>query len=51
MPPATAHKFGRTDLEIDVNDKSPATASHSSPRSIAENVDRQDFDVIEEAAV
>jgi ParB family chromosome partitioning protein len=46
---AAAHKFGRTDLEIVVNDKVARDRVTLISASIAENVDRQDFDVIEEA--
>jgi ParB family chromosome partitioning protein len=46
---AAAHKFGRTDLEIVVNDNVARDRVTLISASIAENVDRQDFDVIEEA--
>jgi ParB family transcriptional regulator, chromosome partitioning protein len=46
---AAAHKFGRTDLDIVVNDEIARDRLTLISASIAENVDRQDFDVIEEA--
>lgn len=46
---AAAHKYGRTDLEIVVNDDVARDRVTLISASIAENVDRQDFDVIEEA--
>ena len=46
---AAAHKYGRTDLEIVVNDEIARDRITLISASIAENVDRQDFDVIEEA--
>jgi ParB family chromosome partitioning protein len=46
---AAAHKFGRTDLAIVVNDEIARDRITLISASIAENVDRQDFDVIEEA--
>ncbi|MBE1551906.1 ParB family chromosome partitioning protein [Mycobacterium sp. OAS707] len=46
---AAAHKFGRTDLDIVVNDEIARDRVTLISASIAENVDRQDFDVIEEA--
>lgn len=46
---AAAHKFGRTDLAIVVNDEVARDHVTLISASIAENVDRQDFDVIEEA--
>lgn len=46
---AAAHKFGRTDLAIVVNDAVARDRVTLISASIAENVDRQDFDVIEEA--
>jgi ParB family transcriptional regulator, chromosome partitioning protein len=46
---AAAHKFGRTDLEIVVNDEIARDRITLISASIAENVDRQDLDVIEEA--
>jgi ParB family chromosome partitioning protein len=46
---AAAHKYGRTDLEIVVNDHVARDRVTLISASIAENVDRQDFDVIEEA--
>jgi ParB family chromosome partitioning protein len=46
---AAAHKFGRTDLAVVVNDDIARDQVTLISASIAENVDRQDFDVIEEA--
>ena len=46
---AAAHKYGRTDLDIVVNDDIARDRITLISASIAENVDRQDFDVIEEA--
>jgi ParB family chromosome partitioning protein len=46
---AAAHKFGRTDLDIVVNDEIARDRVTLISASIAENVDRQDLDVIEEA--
>lgn len=46
---AAAHKYGRTDLDIVVNDDIARDRVTLISASIAENVDRQDFDVIEEA--
>jgi ParB family transcriptional regulator, chromosome partitioning protein len=46
---AAAHKYGRPDLEIVVNDAIARDRITLISASIAENVDRQDFDVIEEA--
>jgi ParB family chromosome partitioning protein len=46
---AAAHKYGRTDLDIVVNDDVARDRVTLISASIAENVDRQDFDVIEEA--
>ena len=46
---AAAHKFGRIDLDIVVNDEIARDRVTLISASIAENVDRQDFDVIEEA--
>ena len=46
---AAAHKYGRTDLAIVVNDEIARDRVTLICASIAENVDRQDFDVIEEA--
>jgi ParB family transcriptional regulator, chromosome partitioning protein len=46
---AAAHKFGRTDLDIVLNDEIARDRVTLISASIAENVDRQDFDVIEEA--
>lgn len=46
---AAAHKYGRTDLDIIVNDAIARDRVTLISASIAENVDRQDFDVIEEA--
>jgi ParB family chromosome partitioning protein len=46
---AAAHKFGRTDLAVVVNDELARDRITLISASIAENVDRQDFDVIEEA--
>ena len=46
---AAAHKYGRTDLAVVVNDDIARDRITLISASIAENVDRQDFDVIEEA--
>lgn len=46
---AAAHEFGRTDLSISVNDDVARDRVTLISAAIAENVDRQDFDVIEEA--
>lgn len=46
---AAAHKYGRSDLAIVVNDTIARDRVTLIAASIAENVDRQDFDVIEEA--
>lgn len=46
---AAAHKYGRTDLAIVVNDELARDRVTLISAAIAENVDRQDFDVIEEA--
>jgi ParB family chromosome partitioning protein len=46
---AAAHKYGRNDLDIVVNDQIARDRITLISASIAENVDRQDFDVIEEA--
>lgn len=46
---AAAHKFGRTDLAIVINDEIARDRITLISASISENVDRQDFDVIEEA--
>jgi ParB family chromosome partitioning protein len=46
---AAAHKYGRTDLDIVVNDEVARDRITMISASIAENVDREDFDVIEEA--
>ena len=46
---AAAHKYGRTDLDIVVNDAIARDRITLISASITENVDRQDFDVIEEA--
>jgi ParB family chromosome partitioning protein len=46
---AAAHKYGRDDLAIVVNDEIARDRVTLISASIAENVDRQDFDVIEEA--
>ena len=46
---AAAHKFGRSDLDVVVNDEIARDRITLISASIAENVDRQDFDVIEEA--
>lgn len=46
---AAAHKYGRTDLSVVVNDAVARDRITLISASIAENVDRQDFDVIEEA--
>lgn len=46
---AAAHKYGRSDLSIVVNDDIARDRITLISASIAENVDRQDFDVIEEA--
>jgi ParB family transcriptional regulator, chromosome partitioning protein len=46
---AAAHKFGRSDLDVVVNEEIARDRITLISASIAENVDRQDFDVIEEA--
>jgi ParB family chromosome partitioning protein len=46
---AAALKFGRIDLDVVVNDEIARDRITLISASIAENVDRQDFDVIEEA--
>ncbi|MFZ0718180.1 ParB/RepB/Spo0J family partition protein, partial [Mycobacterium sp.] len=46
---AAAHKYGRTDLAVVINDDIARDRVTLISASIAENVDRQDFDVIEEA--
>jgi ParB family transcriptional regulator, chromosome partitioning protein len=46
---AAAHKYGRTDLAVVVNDEIARDRVTLISASIAENVDRQDFDVIEES--
>ncbi len=46
---AAAHKYGRTDLAVVVNDVIARDRITLISACIAENVDRQDFDVIEEA--
>jgi ParB family chromosome partitioning protein len=46
---AAAHKYGCTDLAVVVNDEIARDRVTLISASIAENVDRQDFDVIEEA--
>ena len=46
---AAAHKYGRTDLAVVVNDDIARDRITLISASISENVDRQDFDVIEEA--
>jgi ParB family chromosome partitioning protein len=46
---AAAHKYGRVDLDVVVNDEIARDRVTLISASIAENVDRQDFDVIEEA--
>jgi len=46
---AAAHKYGRTDLAVVINDEIARDRVTLISASIAENVDRQDFDVIEEA--
>jgi ParB family chromosome partitioning protein len=46
---AAAHKYGRNDLAIVVNDAVARDRVTMISASIAENVDRQNFDVIEEA--
>jgi ParB family transcriptional regulator, chromosome partitioning protein len=46
---AAAAKYGRTDLAVVVNDEIARDRVTLISASIAENVDRQDFDVIEEA--
>ncbi|MEE6140319.1 ParB N-terminal domain-containing protein [Mycobacterium sp. 050128] len=46
---AAAHKYGRTDLAVVLNDEIARDRVTLISASIAENVDRQDFDVIEEA--
>jgi ParB family chromosome partitioning protein len=46
---AAAHKYGRSDLAIVVNDEIARDRVTLISAAIAENVDRKDFDVIEEA--
>lgn len=46
---AAAHKYGRHDLDIVVNDAIARDRITLISAAITENVDRQDFDVIEEA--
>jgi ParB family chromosome partitioning protein len=46
---AAAHKYGRSDLSIVINDDVARDRVTLISACIAENVDRQDFDVIEEA--
>jgi ParB family chromosome partitioning protein len=46
---AAAHKYGRTDLMVVVNDDIARDRITLISASITENVDRQDFNVIEEA--
>jgi ParB family transcriptional regulator, chromosome partitioning protein len=46
---AAAHKFGRSDLAVVVNDEVARDRITLISASIAENVDRKGFDVIEEA--
>ncbi|WP_156296869.1 ParB/RepB/Spo0J family partition protein [Mycobacterium paragordonae] len=46
---AAAHKYGRTDLDIVVNDALARDRITLITAAITENVDREDFDVIEEA--
>ncbi|EUA09675.1 parB-like nuclease domain protein [Mycobacterium kansasii 662] len=46
---AAAHKYGRTDLDVVVNDTIARDRVTLISAAITENVDRQDFDVIEEA--
>lgn len=46
---AAAHKYGRSDLAVVVNDEIARDRITLISAAIAENVDRQDFDVIEEA--
>lgn len=46
---AAAHQYGRTDLAVVVNDEIARDRVTLISASISENVDRQDFDVIEEA--
>jgi ParB family chromosome partitioning protein len=46
---AAAHKYGRADLAVVVNDEIARDRVTLISACIAENVDRQDFDVIEEA--
>lgn len=46
---AAAHEYGRTELDISVNDLVARDRTTLISAAIAENVDRQDFDVIEEA--
>lgn len=46
---AAAHKYGRTDLAIVINDDIARDRITLISAAIAENVDRKDFDVIEEA--
>src|SRR5947209_6172315 len=45
---AAAHKYGRSDLAVVINDEIARDRVTLISASIAENVDRQDFDVIEE---
>lgn len=46
---AAAHEYGRTSLDVSVNDAVARDRVTLISAAIAENVDRQDFDVIEEA--
>ena len=46
---AAAHKYGRSDLAVVINDEIARDRITLISACIAENVDRQDFDVIEEA--
>ncbi len=46
---AAAHEYGRTSLDVSVNDEVARDRVTLISAAIAENVDRQDFDVIEEA--
>ena len=46
---AAAHEYGRAELDISVNDAVARDRVTLISAAIAENVDRQDFDVIEEA--
>ena len=46
---AAAHKYGRSELDVVVNDNIARDRITLISASIAENVDRQDFDIIEEA--